>query len=361
MRLIAVVLLALLAIGTVEADDTGGAWVARKDNPALPVNPPPNRYHVAHGDPCVVLDPHAPSEARYKMYFGSCEEGGTTRTGIAISADGDRWRVDTSVSTNGKEGIVLDLGPEEAWDSSRAESVCVIVVPGAPAARRYEMWYSGAGPMDFGDGEKHTIYQLGHAWSADGRQWERDPANPVVRASEFDWQRRDPGYAGMGDPCVVRLDDAPEDRRYMMWFTAAYGRQTEKDTAYCIRVATSPDGSTWTQRGIALDVSDGAWDARVVAMPCVVGEGGSFGMWYAGATLAEDLERAQIGCATSIDGLRFEKAAHNPVLTILQASWGSDFDHLWGPHVLVEGGGARMWFSGGSLETGITIGGAERR
>ena len=73
--------------------------------------------------------------------------------------------------------IVLAPGSEGEWDAGAIGSVTVIKVK-----NKFHMYYEAWGRM----GQKATrqdyeSLQIGHATSADGILWEKDPANPVIK------------------------------------------------------------------------------------------------------------------------------------------------------------------------------------
>ena len=119
---------------------------------------------------------------------------------------------------------VVSPGPPGSWDSWNAATMNIL-----KAGTDYHMYYEG-GSIGVED------YQIGHAISADGVAWDKDPANPVI-----------------------------------------------------------PFGET------------GAWDDRETWDPFVIFEDGVFKMWYGGTTIADGLRDFQLGYATSLDGVVFEK------------------------------------------------------
>ena len=111
------------------------------------------------------------------------------RIGYATSQDGVSW---TKYAGN----PVLELGPAGAWDDRTVYYPNVIRTGGT-----YEMWYTG---LHGGKG------QIGHATSADGIVWAKDPANPVVP----------PGPAGSWDSQAVLASPViVQPGSIRMWYT----------------------------------------------------------------------------------------------------------------------------------------------
>ena len=111
-----------------------------------------------------------------------------------------------------------------------------------------------------------------------------------------------------------------------------------------IGYATSPDGINWTKYvgNPVLNVgSAGSWEEDVLS-PCVHFDGANYHMWYEGANWPS----SSIGYATSPDGLAWTKHAGNPVLIGKSGSW--DYPRVEGPTVYFDGTNYHMWYSGAS-------------
>ena len=76
-----------------------------------------------------------------------------------------------------------------------------------------------------------------------------------------------------------------------MWYVG------HDSTTYRILHATSPDGITWTKEGLVLDIG-GLYESTQVRAPCVIKDGATYKMWYAG----NDGINIRILYATSADG-----------------------------------------------------------
>jgi beta-1,2-mannobiose phosphorylase / 1,2-beta-oligomannan phosphorylase len=138
-----------------------------------------------------------------------------------------------------------------------------------------------------------------------------------------------------GSSCVI-LDGAT----YKMWYTGYNG------SGFSICYATSPDGISWSKNiadNLALSPGpSGAWDDFILGAPCVIKDGGgSYKMWYTGSR--SDL-KAQIGYATSFNGIVWTKYGTDAVLKVGAASW--DRDSVAFPSVINDGGVYKMWYTG---------------
>ncbi|HEX8201209.1 MAG TPA: glycosylase [Isosphaeraceae bacterium] len=160
----------------------------------------------------------------------------------------------------------------EAWDRTIRERGWIGV-----EGPTYHLWYTG-----YNEGRSPLRF-LGHATSADGVRWTRDPANPVHAAS---W---------VEDVCVVR-----QGGRYELF---AEGRN---DVAHRL---TSADGLHWDERG-PLDVR------KVDGSPIDPGPYGTPTAWFAAGTWYLIYERGDRGAwlATSRDLTTWTNLRDDPVL-----------------------------------------------
>ncbi len=103
------------------------------------------------------------------------------------------------------------------------------------------------------------------------------------------------------------------------------------------------DGINWTKSASnpVLDLgSAGSWDDQLVNNPCVIYDGTTYKMWYAGYKT-----NYQIGYATSSDGINWTKYSGNPVLTLgSPGSWEDTY--VYHPTVIFNGTSYEMWYTG---------------
>lgn len=175
----------------------------------------------------------------YKMWYNGLD-GTYIRIMYAISSDGLTWT---------KHGVVVDLGNPGDFDDEYAKDASVL----RNDHGTYEMWYTGQSASYWG-------WRILHATSNDGVNWQKQGLVFSV-----------PGKS-VAHPYVL-LD---ENGVYKMWFSEY------DNTHWRIRYATSSNGLTWTDRGIAIDVGPpGDPDSKYVYEPGVVIEpDGTYLMFY---------------------------------------------------------------------------------
>lgn len=164
-----------------------------------------------------------------------------------------------------------------AWDS-QAVGLATVVLDGGV----FKMWYSGGNPGS-------NQLAIGLATSADGINWTKHPANPVLT-----------GRPGAWDPIVASPYVTNARGVFEMWYTGvtSFGPQQQFGIGY----ATSADGVTWTRLlpGPVLGPGpQGSWDSGFTALPSVVSvvvDGTSLRMWYTGAESSQ-LQDSKIGLA----------------------------------------------------------------
>jgi predicted GH43/DUF377 family glycosyl hydrolase len=223
---------------------------------------------------------------------------------------------------------VLRPGAAGAWDDGGVESPDVLY-----DGTQFHMWYTG---LRSGS----DTSQIGHATSADGVVWQKDPNNPALPIADnlFEWD-----HAAVSAPAVIyNPADADPTQRWRMWYV---GRNSFFN--YSIGYAYSADGLTWTKSDdnpvLVASVDLGDWDDEAVLAPTVIYQGGQYHMWYAAKG-----PQLQVGYATSPDGVAWTQHAANPVLTPGTINqW--DNGEIAAPAVQVEGGSYEMWYQGVNL------------
>ena len=161
---------------------------------------------------------------------------------------------------------------------------------------KYRMWFSWR--------PKKSIALVE---SRDGYHWS-DPVI-VLGPAKSGWEDE------VNRPAIVKRTDG-----YHLWYTGqAKGRSW-------IGHATSSDGVRWTRAGGGKPVlsPDSAWEKVAVMCPDVLWDehAKQYRMWYSGG---EQYEPDAIGYATSPDGNRWTKSAHNPMFS-------ADPKNLWERH-----------------------------
>jgi predicted GH43/DUF377 family glycosyl hydrolase len=156
--------------------------------------------------------------------------------------------------------------------------------------------------------------------------------NPLLKPESAKW---DDIYVG---GCTVIYDST--NSLFRMWYSGGQG-----DFLGQIGYATSTDGIHWDKYGnmpVVQEGPPGSWDHHLVGWPTVVIINDTCCMWYVGGS---DEMIAQIGYATSTDGINWTKYDNNPVVRVGTAdSW----DSLWvyTPCVIYNESAFHMWYTG---------------
>lgn len=144
---------------------------------------------------------------------------------------------------------------------------------------------------------------------------------------------------------------APANERYKMWYAGQYFNSYRYDIAY----AYSADGINWIKHpNPVLNVgATGEWDNGFLEGPSIIKDAGIYKMWYCGYDAIPDGSgtdgKANIGYATSTDGINWVKYAGNPIIVTGINTWDSIY--VQDPHVIKEGNDYHMWFGGGDNDT----------
>ncbi len=121
----------------------------------------------------------------YHMYY--MRATGTHGVGLATSPDGINW-----IKHSGNP--LLTVGPRGAWDDTWFE-VGDVVWDG----RAFHMWYRAQRSRFDGGG-------IGYAWSLDGKNWTKDPNNPLLTKPNPPLAKGD-DHGLEGGLNVLRVDD----------------------------------------------------------------------------------------------------------------------------------------------------------
>lgn len=254
-----------------------------------------------------------------------------------------RW-LEPQVWERDAAGPIVSLGKAGEFDDMHLFAPAVAEEEG-----RFLLWYSGSRGTP-----GNRVFRLGLATSQDGRQFEKHAGNPVLEFADDAHSVLTPALLRNSDGSVLR-----EAGQLRMWFSSATlgkgGLHTLHESrsadgirwaepspvlaenVYCpsvlkteegyqmwfsdvsrrpwvIRHATSADGATWavTPRP-ALYLSQD-WEAEVLTYPTVLRIDGAYLMWYGSYDRAIRREKTAIGFAASLDGQKWFKHPHNPVL-----------------------------------------------
>lgn len=315
---------------------------------------------LAVADPTVIWDAEA---GVYKGWWSTTVEGlfgpdGPGLMGIryAESPDGTTWTVQRELA------ISAQIGDPSAWDHTHSETPFVIKVPSNPPQRRYLLYYSGGNTSDCTVGEA-PCYEIGMAYSADGKKFTRLPAaeSPYGEAGlVLRGEEALPGVAGtalgiVADPTLV-LDG---DRTLHLWMSSYAEDADHSVLAFGISHASSIDGIHWTPSpSNPLPTLRRPGDLQSGQQPSVLYNPatGLYEMWLTNDR-QEDLDRIPATYfqafgywhATSPDGITWTpEYGEEPDLrwdpSFAAERWGL----LTGVHVLLHDGEYRMYYSGWS-------------
>jgi hypothetical protein len=153
----------------------GVTWTKYAGNPVLERGAP-GEWDVGHIQPGAVLW----DGALYHMWYGGCVSGelGPCATGYATSEDGVNW-----IKYAGNP--VLPVGETGSWDSLGAFITAVVAEGGS-----FRSWYWGAATWNW--------ISIGYATSTDGVHWDKWP-DPVFWPRTVGWDR-----LAVGFPMVVQ-------------------------------------------------------------------------------------------------------------------------------------------------------------
>ncbi len=225
-----------------------------------------------------------------------------------------------------KEGLALDVGSSQEWDSNEVHSPSVL----READGTYKMWYAG------NDGIRGHA-GIGYAISTDGITWQKPSLRLISYGGSTDNNMvMTVGLPGSWDdlsvsmPCVLK-----EGETYKMWFTG-----NRADT-WMIGYAASSDGIHWDEFAGNPIMVPGAysWESTDIYGPTVVNDGSAYRMWYTGVAGYVD----KIGYAYSNDGIVWTK---HPDAVIPPSSSGWDAGETFLPFVLKTSTGFEMWYCG---------------
>jgi predicted GH43/DUF377 family glycosyl hydrolase len=176
------------AIGHATSAD-GKAWTRSSDKPVLSPELPWEK--VAVMCPHVLWDEDT---KEYRMWYSGGEQYEPDAIGYATSPDGKVWKRKSN-------DPIFRGDPKLPWEKNRVTG-CQVVRHGD----WYVMFYIGFRDVD------HA--QIGLARSRDGiTQWQRHPANPIVRPSADGWDR----------DAIYKPFAIWDGQRWMLWFNARRG------------------------------------------------------------------------------------------------------------------------------------------
>ncbi len=254
---------------------------------------------------------------------------------LATSPDGLNW-------THGTTSL-LDPGASGSWDDRAIETASV--TRGGDGT--YHLYYSGAAMTD-----SPGVFYIGHATSPDGIAWTKDPANPVlspvVPPENSDW-----GIFTAAEPGVVY---DPRDKLYRLYYAAA-GGSADHDGNFAILLATSTDGTNFTQHRDGSGNREPVWSLTSSYPPSVnprgystpeitIGPDGYFHLTHDVVFDPNGFDQFALAYARSSDGINFEEVSAN-IVANTDLPWLSGY--VLAPSMIFDGDKLALWFTGGEV------------
>ena len=273
------------------------------------------------------------------------------------------------------DGPVISLGAPGEFDDTHIFAPCVALEDG-----QFRMWFCGSTGR-----VADRVFHVGLAASRDGRSFVRSGRNPVFRFgtgsrsvltptllrssdgsvlrehgklrmffSSTDFPSRD-GRHGLHEtgsrdgvtwstPSRMLLKNvyAPtvlkHDSGYRMWYTDV------AHEPWVMRLASSPDGRQWNVIPEPVLAATQAWERNRLFYPTVLKVDGVFLMWY-GSYWSAHSNKTAIGMAASLDGIRWYRSTHNPVLRPDPVrSWESHYTTSQSV-IRMQDGSFRIWYA----------------
>jgi predicted GH43/DUF377 family glycosyl hydrolase len=218
--------------------------------------------------------------------FGGLKESSVNLT----SGEGEIWLNTTFTNFIKYSGNpIVKKGTGSSWDNTHVNRAFVLY-----NGTGYMMWYGGT------DASK---LQIGFATSSDGISWTKYSGNPVLTISSSGWDSRH-----VTSPFVLY-----DGKTYKMWYQGQ-----DASTDWQIGYATSTDGINWNKysNNPVLKIGSSGWDSHYVTNPNIYYDGSQYKMWFTGlGDIGGGNVPYQIGYATSIDGINWDKYLNNPIIT----------------------------------------------
>jgi len=258
----------------IDAADAGGpcgelssTWKRCPQNPLLTgwrPGPTAGKFEWTFADPSVLYDE---SDSKWKAWWSTvivaaCADvtdlaKREVSTKYAESNDGFSWTVAPDLALGSRRGPTT-------WDDTTVETPSVIKVNGNPADRRYVMVYAG-GNDALGKFLGQTPWQLGLAFSADGKHFTRLPASESPYAGKDTTPYTDheglillgrdafPAFPTVVNGIVADPEIVEHEGVFHLWFSSAGidkdgkvpADGTGTKVAYGIGHATSSDLVHW--------------------------------------------------------------------------------------------------------------------
>ncbi|HUQ94987.1 MAG TPA: GDSL-type esterase/lipase family protein [Bryobacteraceae bacterium] len=242
---------------------------------------------------------------------------------------------------SGPYGPIIATGPKGSYD----DDWLIAPEPVRVSDAHLRMYYSAktAGRPFF-----EQAWSLAFADSFDGgKTWRKHAGNPVLTTGTAAWERGAVGF------CSVEK----EADGWRMWYLG-----TNEKAVKQIGYATSSDGIQWKRHEgnpVLPVVAENYWESMALAVPRVIRDGRLLKVWYASfgpGNLNGGQGPYAVGLAESVDGIRWYRSPHNPVMKHSTSGWDSMMTAY--PGVIAHQNRYYMWYSGNGYNA---IGFAEAR
>ncbi len=332
---------------------TAERWQRHQNNPVMlpDLDRPDGLIDIAVADPAVLLDP---DDGLWKAWYSTSLKEPDCTFEIALryaeSTDGVVW--------NAQLAPALESSADPAdWDHTNVETPFVLKVQSAPPGRRYYMYYSGANQLET-PGRPFPFYQIGLAFSADGKIFTRLPASESpygVEGLVFRGEDSFPAIPNIGKGLLADPTLILKDGQFRMWYSSLAEDSLQQPLAFGISYATSTDGIHWTpepQNPVPSLRRPG--DLQSGAAPSVLWNPaqGLYELWFVNDTVedlsavpATEFQAAAYWHATSTEGIEWNiDYAAGP-----DFSWNSAFEEeqwglIIGVHVMLHDDEYRMYY-----------------
>ena len=302
-------------------------WTKYANNPVL-IKGPAFYDLTAVGQPTVLFE-----NDTIKMWYSAVGGDMKSRIGYAWSLDGVNWNKHTD--------MVLNTGNEGEWDSKWMDTPEIIKLDTC-----YLLYYYGDSIGYTASLEGVTHSSIGVAYSYDGINWTKSPANPVfTKGNVGDWDG-----TWIESPAILYNENTNE---LQMWYN---GTDT---TTWKIQIglATSSDGINWTKHASNPVLQNGVlgtYDDMWIGTPAVIYENNHYEMWYSAASstnynaITHKFDTLTICFATSSNGINWIKNAANPLFNTFTSPYDSLVDNggPWAADVIFDGNSNtyKMWY-----------------
>jgi predicted GH43/DUF377 family glycosyl hydrolase len=214
--------------------------------------------------PSVIVDPDAPPDERFRMWYAGKRGAPYDGFGYATSPNGRDWR---------RRGCVLAVGPRGDWDGAQIVDPCVVRAGGG-----YRMYYCGSRDAD-------GLFAVGLALSGDGLNWVKYPDNPIYDLAG------DKEHRGL-----YTADVMPRGDGSCILFASAPSPADE----YEVHAVFSADGFSFKpeERQVVLAPSrDGTWDDAMVYGMDGLERGEYVYLWFNGIYDRNVTQGGEVGLA----------------------------------------------------------------